>query len=384
MEVDDARSTASASTATGTRSSMITSMDGTPAPSLYSYRSERDGRAMLREIAGRTLNTTNDLYLLPADEGEHGRLDKQHLVSLLSIGGLYIATREVQDALAPMAGRQRAILDLGCGGGNWAMGMAQEFPHAQVVGVDLAPSTIRPPPPNCRLEFDDFTLGLEHYYNSFDVVHARCTANGVKDFEGFVHEAAKCVRPGGVLLFTEGNLEMQNEQMTGQEPAFGDGGPGQSWLARATFEAYNLMKGRGSYVDAGLMLERWMQSCPDLTDVHSQEMWTPIGPWKRGSTPEETQRLQMIGTLMRQNMKEFVRSCRPMFVATGFPPAQIERFMEGTDKELDALSLRMYVKWHHAWSRRIDGPNTLSAAHEMSVTSGAVPADDFDVAIMGA
>ena len=34
---------------------------------------------------------------------------------------------------------------------------------------------------------------------------------------------------------TEGNLEMQNENKTGMDIAFGDGGPGQSWLARATF-----------------------------------------------------------------------------------------------------------------------------------------------------
>lgn len=40
---------------------------------------------------------------------------------------------------------------------------------------------------------------------------------------------------GGVLLVTEGNLEMQNENKTGMDIAFGDGGPGQSWLARATF-----------------------------------------------------------------------------------------------------------------------------------------------------
>ena len=67
--------------------------------------------------------------------------DKQHLVGLLSIGGLYIAVKEVQEALVPIPDRQRTILDLGkgcfvslrliskivwlskhklgCGGGNW-------------------------------------------------------------------------------------------------------------------------------------------------------------------------------------------------------------------------------------------------------------------------
>ncbi|EJD02285.1 uncharacterized protein FOMMEDRAFT_141383 [Fomitiporia mediterranea MF3/22] len=390
MDIDDTESVTSAHTATGTISSRSTrsmltgtSMDGTPAPSVYSYRSDRDSRAMLREIAGRTLNSTNDLYLLPADEGEHGRLDKQHLVNLLAIGGLYIAVKEVREALVPIPDRQRAILDLGCGGGNWCMGMAQEFPHAQVIGVDLAPSTTRPPPFNCRFEFDDFTLGLEHYYNSFDVVHSRCTANGVVDYEGFIHEAAKCVRPGGVLLYTEGNLEMQSEQKIGQEPAFGEGGPNQSWLARATFEAYNLMKKRGSYVDAGIMLGRWMESCPDLTDVQYRELWTPIGPWKKGSTIEETQRLEMVGTLMRQNMKEYVRSCKPMFVATGYPPALIERFVEGTDRELDELKIHMYVKWHHAWGRRREKSNRpLGPATQLSGTGGAITVDEYETQMM--
>ena len=97
------------------------------------------------------------------------------------------------------------------------------------------------------------------------------------------------------------------------------------------------MKARGSFVDGGMMFERWMKDCPDLEDVHYREIYTPIGPWLKGtdksefkilhdltyvlsliqsadffahdldcgagSTTEENQRLQMIGTLMRQNMK---------------------------------------------------------------------------------
>lgn len=87
----------------------------------------------------------------------------------------------------------------------------------------------------------------------------------VKNYEELVSEAGKCVRPGesqvltglqtpsrlpslkefcsdvmimigGVLLFTEGNLELQNESKTGgQDIAFGEGAPGHSWLARTLF-----------------------------------------------------------------------------------------------------------------------------------------------------
>lgn len=63
--ISDTR-THTGSRSTAGSSSMQMSLDGTPAPSVYSYQSSRDGRAMLRELAGRAVNSTNDLYLLPA------------------------------------------------------------------------------------------------------------------------------------------------------------------------------------------------------------------------------------------------------------------------------------------------------------------------------
>lgn len=56
-------------------------------------------------------------------------------------------------------------------------------------------------------------------------------------------------------------------------------------------EAYNLMKSRGSYVDAGLFLGEWMKTSPDLADVQYHEILTPIGPWKRGEIASTTERL---------------------------------------------------------------------------------------------
>ena len=56
--------------------------------------------------------------------------------------------------------------------------MALEFPHAQVVAVDLAPSPIDDPPPNCTFELDDINQGLLHFYGQFDVVHMRTVGSG--------------------------------------------------------------------------------------------------------------------------------------------------------------------------------------------------------------
>lgn len=59
--------------------------------------------------------------------------------------------------------------------------MAHRFPHASVVGVDLAPVPINIGliPTNLRFEIDDITWGLDHYHDSFDLVHIRCVGCGV-------------------------------------------------------------------------------------------------------------------------------------------------------------------------------------------------------------
>lgn len=43
------------------------------------------------------------------------------------------------------------------------------------------------------------------------------------------------------------------------------------------------MKQRGSSVDAGTLLNRLIHTTPELTDGHYQEMFVPVGPWKKGA-----------------------------------------------------------------------------------------------------
>lgn len=59
--------------------------------------------------------------------------------------------------------------------------MAKEFPHVEVVGVDLAPSPVDPDniPANCRFEVADMNLDLSRFHDQFDIIHARCVAAGV-------------------------------------------------------------------------------------------------------------------------------------------------------------------------------------------------------------
>ncbi|KAE8384472.1 S-adenosyl-L-methionine-dependent methyltransferase [Aspergillus alliaceus] len=82
------------------------------------------------------------VYSLPCDEQEQDRLNIFHKLFTVA---------KVSDRLiyAPYP-RNGRLLDLGCGTGIWSIDMANKYPEAFVVGVDLAP--IQPPNhlPNCE------------------------------------------------------------------------------------------------------------------------------------------------------------------------------------------------------------------------------------------
>ncbi|TDL26106.1 S-adenosyl-L-methionine-dependent methyltransferase [Rickenella mellea] len=322
------------------------------ATSVYSFKSSRDGHTLFRLVQGRPFNAQNELYFLPADAIEFQRMERNHLMQLVFLGRLYIEPEKVQRVLRPTPGEQKRILDLGAGSGSWCIAMAHEFPLAEVIGVDLAPNTSCVPPPNCRFEFDDFNRGLPHYYGLFDIVHCRSVANGVKDFSWFISECAKCLKPGGMLLVTEGHQDILNSEKQLQARAYGSGGPGQSWLARAVFESCNIMKRRGSSVDGRGMLYELMTSCRLLDGVGEKVGYMPIGPWERGSTPDDDQRKQILGILTRQVLKELVRSLEPLFISERFPRRLIQQFVDGTAEELNELKEHMYARFFYAYGTR--------------------------------
>jgi cyclopropane fatty-acyl-phospholipid synthase-like methyltransferase len=55
---------------------------------------------------------------------------------------------------APIENPKR-ILDVGTGTGIWAVEMAEKFPNAKVLGIDLSPIQPEWVPPNCRFIVDD-------------------------------------------------------------------------------------------------------------------------------------------------------------------------------------------------------------------------------------
>ena len=70
-------------------------------------------------------------YLFPNDETEQARMDMlHHIYRLILRGDLY---------KAPIPQSPRRILDIGTGTGIYAIDIADEFPSAEVLGIDLSP-----------------------------------------------------------------------------------------------------------------------------------------------------------------------------------------------------------------------------------------------------
>lgn len=82
--------------------------------------------------------------------------------------------------------------------------MAKEFPQADVIGMDIVTPDVmkRNPqdvPENCSFDLGDAESDMDRY-RDIAVMHVRCAHSGFRDFHKWLNDAAKCLRPGGVIL----------------------------------------------------------------------------------------------------------------------------------------------------------------------------------------
>nr|BBH93665.1 hypothetical protein KTA_18640 [Thermogemmatispora argillosa] len=255
------------------------STSGAPAPAQPSSSSGwRPGEVALPRLHGSRRYLQEQPYLLPKDLGEVNRLDFQHYALRAALRGNYLAPIE----------QPRRILDVGCGTGQWAFELARQFPHAEVIGLDLEQVKASTPPPNYRFIQGDVLKGLPFDNNSFDFVHQRFLVLAIPQpaWPGVVQELVRVTSPGGWVELVEAGTARQD---------FLPSGP-------ATQEFYSfsaqLAALRGLDVEGLVMrsLGRYLEEA-GLINVHYQPFDVPLGEWGG-----------RIGSLMALDLREAWKS----------------------------------------------------------------------------
>ncbi|KAG8800376.1 hypothetical protein FRC16_003049, partial [Serendipita sp. 398] len=315
----------------------------------------------LQEIDGRTINNLSDQYYLPSDDPEWTRLEKQHIAVVIGLGGLYPAKEEVRAILQPQEGETKRILDLGCGTGTWAIEMAREYPHAQVVGVDLAPVPMdrEAIPSNCQFEIDNINLGLSHFRDHFDVIHIRFVGSGLQNFKERTREIHSCLKPGGIVIWIDADFDLYSTEKFEYHLPATDDNPGGSWTQRIGSEMRRACLKLGSdfhAMESGLDAGLWKDPHIDPETCKTGSLYLPMD-----EDPGMAQLLKYVGALMRQNLVDGIKSMIPLLVKVGWSKDEVETWRKKLIEELKELKIHTVTRFRLAWGRRAPVPKRGSA-----------------------
>lgn len=258
-------------------------------------------------VGGRRLSLDAP-YLLPKDYDESNRLDLQHYMLKYVLGG---------NSMAPV-GTPRSILDVGCGTGRWGAEMAQQFPGANVVGVDIAPPSVASvavtqgqfeAPDNYTFVAADILKGLPFADSAFEFVHMRLVvlALPAADWPRVIAELVRVTAPGGWVELVDTTVSARSP---GAEP----------WAAWAR----QMGAARGIDMNAGAQIGNLLRSA-GLRDVQDLSIEIPIGPWGG-----------RIGRLMQADALAGARALRA-------PVVDLAHLATGA--EFDGTIARMEAEW---------------------------------------
>ncbi|KAG9004651.1 hypothetical protein FRB94_002191 [Tulasnella sp. JGI-2019a] len=298
----------------------------------------------IHDAHGRSFCESNQAYTLPVDKQERERLDGLHELIRAKYRGLYLRQDDIRRVLAVRSGYTPMVLDIGTGSGVWAIEMAREFPHAQVMGIDLVSPILKTtPPPNCRFESHDINHGLDQFGLTFDVINIRCVDQGIVSQVGLVSTVAKALRPGGVFLSLGGSLDIYDAK-EGLVVNKNEDEPGFSWTAKF-FNAYGqaVMRRCPSVADVPHMLNS-VRKIDDWQECGGDAIRLPIGPW------EQDENGRIVGEKMRGVVLAISQSIRPVLLSDGHPAEVVDLWIAKTFDELLNHGRQLYIEFHFVWA----------------------------------
>ncbi|RYN65472.1 hypothetical protein AA0117_g12136 [Alternaria alternata] len=226
-----------------------------------------------RSLHGRTYHNfhteSSSEYWGPNDDKMNEQLDiGHHMLTLMLDGKLF---------LAPIGPTPQKVLDVGTGTGIWAIDFGDQFPSAEVIGVDISPTQPTFTPPNVKFELDDVQLEWTYQPNSFDYIHVRCMLGAIQDWAHLYREIYKCTKPGGYIEHLEISIMFKSEDGTVTEDHFM-----AQWSKILLGAAEKIGKTFAIYD-----FNREMITQAGFVDVVEKKFKVPVGTWPRDPKMKE-------------------------------------------------------------------------------------------------
>ncbi|KAF6834247.1 methyltransferase domain-containing protein [Colletotrichum plurivorum] len=203
-------------------------------------------------------------YWGPNDEQQNDALDFNHCwITDFFDGKLF---------LAPIGDSPQNVLDLGTGTGIWAIDFADEFPSAEVIGIDISPIQPSWVPTNCKFQIDDFEKEWTFATDHFDYIHARNLEGCIADLPKLFQQVFAHTKPGGWFEMLEFDIEVRSQTLG----EFDDDHIFKRWHQHMLVSSKRMGKPHGNAVNRTIakgMIEA------GFVDVVERRWPIPIGTW---------------------------------------------------------------------------------------------------------
>ncbi|KUJ06286.1 S-adenosyl-L-methionine-dependent methyltransferase [Mollisia scopiformis] len=275
----------------------------------------------------------NEEYGLPIDEEELDRIDMSH--------AKYSMLLEKRLFVAPINPQPQRVLDIGTGTGIWAIEMADKYPSAEVLGLDIAPTQPSWVPPNCIFQIDDvempWTLGVE----TFDYIHARDLLLSIRDWPRLVEQSFDHLKPGGYL-----ELQCVYPRIRCDDGST----PPQTGLEQFSAHAQEASVRIGCPLDACTRYAEYMSSA-GFEDVVEKRFKMPSAPWAK------EKRMKLIGAFEMHNLLKGISgmSLRMFSKGYGWSREEIEVFLVQVRKDIQNLKYHTYYEFIVVYGRKPGG-----------------------------
>ncbi|KAF2452932.1 methyltransferase domain-containing protein [Lineolata rhizophorae] len=269
-------------------------------------------------------------YNFPNDDAEQDREDMKHALVVAACGDKL--------AFAPIGNKPQRIIDLGTGTGIWCIEVGDQYPSAQVVGIDLSPIQPVWVPPNVQFLVDDAESPWTFPNDYFDLVHCRHMVQAFKDYSKALSTAYKHIKPGGWVELQELIYAPKCDDGTMPDDyvlkIFLDNV--KEGLTRLGPDMYATAKLPGKVKDAGFV---------NITD---RVVKLPVGPWAKNKT------LKKVGLYLYAGIMDGLQAIAmgPMTRGLGKTPVEVELFLKEVREGMKDSKVHSYFDMHIIYGQK--------------------------------